>query len=159
MRAVKLGAVAVILGLLTAGGAAAAVERPNFVGGEILGRGYVLTGNYERLLTPNFGLGVGIMGLGASSDDSGGGILIMPLYASFITGGTHSLYLSSGVTVLSGGGVSDMASSPFNASIGYQYHSRGGFFVRPLFTLFRFTNDDGETLNLIWPGVTLGGSF
>ena len=131
-------------------------EHPNLVGGELLGRGFALTLNYERFLTNQFGLGGGFMAI-ATSD---GAIGIMPLYASIVTGDAHSLYLSAGGALLGGGGsIQDYESTwIMQASIGYQYQSRGGFFVRPLFTFNQATAGSGGGF-LIWPGMTIGGSF
>src|SRR5262249_15364193 len=83
-----------------AGAAGVRGDHPNLVGGELLGRGFVLTVNYERYLNNNFGLGGGLMGFGTSDGTVG----IMPLYASFLSGDAHSLYLAAGGALLGGGG-------------------------------------------------------
>jgi hypothetical protein len=75
-------------------------ERPNLIGGELGGRGLLFTLNYERFITNHFGLGVGVMAIKVSD----GGVTIIPVYASFVSGNTHSPYLSVGTTMLSGGG-------------------------------------------------------
>ena len=131
-------------------------DHPNLVGGELLGRGLVLTLNYERFLSNHFGLGGGIMAIGTSD----GAIGIVPLYASFLTGDAHSLYLSAGGAFLGGGGsVHDYESTwIMQASVGYQFQSPGGFFVRPLFTFNQATSGSGGGF-LVWPGITIGGSF
>jgi|SRR5687768_15924666 len=132
-------------------------ERPNLVGGEVGGRGLLLTLNYERFISSDFGLGVGIMAVKVGGE----AVVILPLYASFVPGDTHSPYLSAGTTMLSGGGeVQDWESTwVIHASAGYQYHSRGGFFVRLLFTYMRATGEDAGDGSLVWPGLTIGGSF
>jgi hypothetical protein len=132
-------------------------ERPNLIGGEIGGRGLLFTLNYERFVTSDFGLGVGLMAI----KTSGEGITVIPLYASFVPGNTHSPYLSIGATLLSGGGdFQDWESTWLvNASAGYQYQSRGGFFVRPFFTFLSPTEPGTGDQYLIWPGLTIGGSF
>jgi hypothetical protein len=140
------------------GGSIAGVrdDRPNLVGGELLGRGFALTVNYERFLTNNFGLGAGVMAIGTGE----GVIGVMPLYASLLAGNTHSLYLSAGGAFVGGGGsVQDYESTwVMQASLGYQFQSESGFFVRPLFTFNQATQGSGGGF-LVWPGITIGGSF
>ena len=131
-------------------------DKPNLVGGELLGRGFAATINYERFLTNQFGLGGGIMAIGTSS----GAVAIMPLYASLLLGDTHSLYLAAGGAMLGGGGtVQDYESTwIMQGSLGYHFQSEGGFFVRPLFTFNQATQGSGGGF-LVWPGITIGGSF
>jgi len=130
-------------------------DKPNLIGGEILGRGIIVTLNYERFVTNNFGLGGGFMAIGGS----GGAVAVVPLYLSVVPGDIHSVYLSAGATL----GV-DAASSSIESqwvittAVGYQYHSPNGFFVRPLFTLLVPAGGDSSDF-LIWPGLTIGGSF
>ncbi len=130
-------------------------ERPTLVGGELMGRGLFLTINIERFVTQQFGLGAGVMAIG--SDD--GAVFILPLYASLVPGDKHSPYFSAGITVLGGkGDAMDFEStSVFTASVGYQYSSESGLFVRPLFTMMFPT--EGTDDFIIWPGLTIGGSF
>jgi hypothetical protein len=92
---------------------------------------------------------------------SEGGITIIPLYASFTPGNTHSPYLSVGATLLAGGGdVEDWERTTVATfSVGYQYHSASGFFVRPFFTYLVPTEAGAGDEFLIWPGLTIGGSF
>jgi len=137
-------------------GAGVREARPNLVGGEIGGRGFILTLNYERYLADPFGLGGGIMAVGGS----GGGVAILPFYASFLSGDEHSLYVSAGASLVIGsGGIGDYRSQWIvHTSLGYHYHSRGGFFVRPIFTIHQGTSGTGDDL-LVLPGITIGGSF
>ena len=131
-------------------------SHPNLVGGELLGRGFVTTVNYERFLNNRFGLGAGIMAIG-----SGDGIVgIMPLYASFLPGDVHSLYLSAGGAFFGGGGTFHTYESTWimQGSIGYQYQSPSGFFIRPLFTINKLT-PGSSGIAYVWPGITIGGSF
>jgi hypothetical protein len=129
-------------------------EKRNFVGGELLGRGVIVTLNYERWVTNQVGLGSGVMAIGTSE----GAAFILPLYVAYASGDVHSLYVSGGTSYLGGGDVNDYEDLwLITASVGYQFHSYGGFFVRPLFTLFLPTT--GEDEFLIWPGITIGGSF
>jgi hypothetical protein len=132
-------------------------DRPNSVGGELGGRGVAFTLNYEHYFSNEFGLGAGLMAIKVS----GGGVTVMPLYASFVPGNVHSPYFSVGATLLAGGGdLQDWESTWLvDASIGYQYTSPGGFFVRPFFTYLRPTDKGSGDDYLIWPGLTIGGSF
>ncbi len=83
----------------------------------------------------------------------------MPLYASFLTGNAHSLYLGTGAAYVSeGGSVHDYQDAwILQGSVGYHYQSASGFFVRPIFTINVDTSGSDEFL--IWPGITIGGSF
>lgn len=144
--------------LVLAGSADAAGVReshPNLVGGELLGRGFALTLNYERFLNNNIGVGGGVMAIGSSS----GVVAVTPLYLSVLTGDTHSLYLSAGAALLSGSGDLHNYTSAWvlQGSVGYQFQSSSGFFVRPLFTINGAAG--GDSGFLVWPGMTIGGSF
>jgi hypothetical protein len=132
-------------------------DRPNLVGGELGGRGVAFTLNYERYVSSKFGLGAGLMAIKVS----GAGVTILPLYASYLPGNVHSPYFSAGATLLAGGGdLNDWESTwLIHASVGYQYSSPGGFFVRPFFTYLRPTERGSGDDYLIWPGLTIGGSF
>jgi len=143
--------------LPSAGTAGVRDERPNLIGGELGGRGLLFTLNYERYISNEVGLGAGLMAIRTSGE----GITIIPLYASFTPGNTHSPYLSLGATLLAGGGdLEDWESTwVMSFSVGYQYHSAGGFFVRPFFTYLSPTEAGAGDEFLIWPGLTIGGSF
>jgi hypothetical protein len=116
-------------------------RRPNFVGGELGGRAGIGSIHYERYLNNRFGVGIGGLWLG----EAGG---VMPLYLSTVpVGNTHSLYLSAGATF----GWDSKGGSAWPAlSVGYQFQSDGGFFLRL----------SVETFGL-WPllGISFGGSF
>ena len=153
-------AVVVVLGILSGPGLATAGirdEKPNLIGGELLGRGLAITLNYERFLTNHLGFGGGLMSIGGS----GGSVTVLPLYASLVPGDVHSLYLSAGATFVGGGGSFQDYESTWllNGALGYQFQSRGGFFVRPLFTYMVPTDRGTGDEFLIWPGMTIGGSF
>jgi hypothetical protein len=151
-----LALVLTLLAPLAVAAAGVREDHPNLVGGELLGRGFVLTLNYERFLNNHFGLGGGIMAIGSSD----GSVAILPLYASFLTGNKHSLYLSAGGALLGGAGSVQEYDSTWivQGSVGYQFQSPSGFFVRPLFTVNQATSGSGGGF-LIWPGMTIGGSF
>jgi hypothetical protein len=131
-------------------------DHPNLIGGELLGRGFALTLNYERFVNNHFGLGGGVMAIGTGE----GMVSIVPLYASFLTGNTHSLYVSAGGAFVGGGGSVHEYESTWimQGSVGYHFQSDGGFFVRPLFTFNQATQGSGGDF-LVWPGITIGGSF
>lgn len=156
MRLVRVAAVmiACVMALNIAPASAQVREQNrNLVGGELLGRGVVLTLNYERFFSNQFGLGGGFMGIGASD----GFVGVLPLYASVVLGDSHAFYLSGGTSILFGEGSLDddfESEAAGTFAFGYQFHSYGGFFVRPLFT-FIFAEGDF----LFWPGITIGGSF
>jgi hypothetical protein len=154
--AVLLALAFILFAPLTVSAGGVREDHPNLVGGELGGRGFVLTLNYERFLNNHFGLGGGVMAIGGS----GGMVGIMPLYASFLTGNTHSLYLSAGGAFLGGGGaIQDYESTwVMQGSVGYHFQSPAGFFVRPFFTYNQATSGSGGN-SLIWPGITIGGSF
>ena len=131
-------------------------DHPNLVGGEVLGRGFVITGNYERFLNNHFGLGAGIMAIATS----GGTVGILPLYVSYLSGNEHSLYLAAGAALFGGGsGVQDFEGAwVMQGTVGYQFQAANGFFVRPIVTFNQpSSSDSGEFL--MWPGITIGGSF
>jgi len=146
----------IVLASPTVAAAGVRDDHPNLVGGELMGRGFALTLNYERFLTNHFGLGGGLMAIGTSD----GLVGIVPLYASFVPGDVHSLYLSAGGAFVGGGGsVNDYESTwIMQGSLGYQFQSPGGFFIRPLFTFNQATSGSGGGF-LVWPGITIGGSF
>jgi hypothetical protein len=154
----RIAALAAFLILMSAPLAHAGVrdDHPNLIGGELMGRGFILTLNYERFLSNQVGLGAGIMAIGTGSEQA----MIMPLYVSFVTGDVHSLYLAAGGALLgAGGSFRDYESTwIMQGSLGYQFQSPGGFFVRPLFTINKATQGSGGG-TLVWPGITLGGSF
>jgi hypothetical protein len=148
--------VALLLLPIVAHGEGVREQRPNIVGGELVGRAPILTVNYERYFNNKFGIGVGV--LGAANDNGFFGFL--PLYVSINpVGDTKSLYLSLGVNIIGGGeNLEDTESTSliiFGA--GFQYQSPGGFMVRPgLYGLVPSSESDDF---LVLPGVSLGGSF
>lgn len=132
-------------------------EAKNSIGGEIMGRGLVLTLNYERWIDPHVGLGAGLMAISADGE----GVIIVPLYVSYVTGNRHSLYLSAGMTSFSGGDdISDYETANVATfAVGYQYQSESGFFIRPMFSYLNVSDIGDGSSGLIWPGITIGGSF
>jgi hypothetical protein len=121
---------------------------PNLIAGELGGRGFIVTANYERFLTDHFALGAGATLWP-----------IVSLYAAYLPEDTNSLYLAVGGTFVGGGVLLDShpISLLLQGSVGYQFQSANGFFVRPLVTLNVGTA--GEDIFPVWPGVTIGRSF
>jgi len=159
-RPTRIATVATLLLLAFAPSAPAGVrdDRPNLVGGEMGGRGLVLTANYERYITDQFGIGGGIMAIGGSD----GLLTIAPVYASALFGNINSLYLAAGGTHVTGTGNSFNSSWLIHGSIGYQYQSTGGLFVRPFFSIISSTGKDSEDrprFLMVLPGLTIGMSF
>ena len=130
-------------------------ERRTLIGSEILGRGGLVTFNVEHFLVPSFGLGAGLLAAG----NSDGGVFILPLYISFVSGDVHSVYTGAGLSIFRGTdfGTNSDTVRIFTLSVGYQFHANSGLFVRPLFTLM--SAPDEEDGAFIWPGMTIGGSF
>lgn len=143
----------IVVAPLGAHGLGSREKRPNLVSGELGGRALIYSANYERYITNQFGIGVG--GMGAAT--GAGGFALFPLYVSFIpVGEIHSLYLSAGATVAAGTSNWDEIESIWfgTVAIGYQYQAEGGFVVRPTVNLMY-----RESGFLVWPGITMGGSF
>jgi len=127
-------------------------DKPNLAGVEFLGRGTLLTANYERDLAKRFGVGVGFAAW--HIDET---VVIVPVYASFRPiGHTHSLYLSAGATF------SNESFTPFTpskiaygmASIGYEHVSKSGLVLRPTYSLLIAREE-----SLLWPGFFIGYRF
>lgn len=133
-------------------------ERHTLIGSELLGRGGIITFNLEYFLNNSFGLGGGILAAG----NGDGGFLILPLYLSVVPGDVHSVYFGAGLSLFAGTNYGDTDSfTVFTASVGYQYHSYGGLFIRPTLTLMMATEETtGDSAEaILWPGVAIGGSF
>jgi hypothetical protein len=144
----------VLVSSSTASQAGIREERPNLIGGEILGRGLFFTINYERFLTNSLGLGVGAMGAGTSD----GSFFVLSLYASVAPGDIHSAYFSGGITFAAGADANDLESTVIdNLAAGDQYHSESEFYIRPLLSLLIATESTDDFL--VWPSIRIGGSF
>lgn len=155
MRVVLLLTViaALVVSPLAASGESVREQRPNLVFGEIGGKAVIFSAGYERYFNGRVGVGAGMVGWGGS----GGGVGLFPVYVAFTPiGDIHSLYLSAGVTYIAGvsNWDNDWVEWVGTASVGYQYQSTGGFFVRPTFNML-YRGDEF----VIIPGIALGGSF
>lgn len=142
----------IVMAPLRAPAAGIRETRPNLLYGEFGGRGVFFSTGYERYLNSRVGIGAGAFGLGTNE----GGFGVFPVYLSFIpVGDIHSLYLSAGTTYLVGGSWDESWGAWLGTfSAGYQYQSEGGFFARPLMTMLYWS--DGF---VVYPGITIGGSF
>lgn len=143
--------VLILLAPASARGGAVREDRPNLIAGELGGKAIIYSVMYERYLHSRVGIGIG--GMAWLGDDTAG---LIPLTVSLIpVGDVHSLYLSAGVDLIVG--VADYEEDPpvlGTFTIGYQYHSHGGLFVRPTLNVI-YTD---EAL-LGFPGLAIGGSF
>ena len=130
-------------------------QRPTLVYGELGGKAVIFSMGIERYFTNVVGVGAGMMGFG--SDE--GFVGLFPVYLSLNpVGDIHSLYLSAGTTIAAASNWDETESNAlFTGSIGYQYQSEGGFFVRP--TLNIITDFDSDGAFFVLPGVAIGGSF
>ena len=158
-RGCALAAGLTLLALLLAAPAGAGIreERPNLVGVELWGRSLRFTLNYERFVTHRLGIGGGVMGY--PSPD--GPLVIVPLYVSFVPADVHSLYLSAGGTLLTGGGRYRNYRSTWlaNGSLGFQVQASDGMYFRTMLTLQApIEPGAGESL-FLGLGFAIGGSF
>ena len=128
-------------------------ERPNLIGGEIGGKAVFYNVSYERYFFNRLGLGAGAMGIGSK----GGAWGLFPIYLSLVpVGNNHALYMAGGGTIVAGSiDWEDVTSTWLGLfSLGYQYQSEGGLFVRATMNMIY----KGEGF-VILPGIAIGGSF
>jgi hypothetical protein len=126
-------------------------DKPNMAGVELLGRGLILTANYERDLTNRVGAGAGLMYWSINDTQ----ITIVPLYLSATPiGQTHRLYLAAGITTGFGGWGFDQTARAGVATAGYEYRARSGLVLRPA---INWMFSDG--MRLTWPGFMIGHRF
>ena len=133
----------------------------NSVGIELLGRAALYSFEYQRMMTPSFGLDVGLGVLGGSSDTGEDAtVFFVPAGAKFyLIPRDGSLFVTGGAVLVSG----FLSSGPFseNASdfygfggLGFEYRAAGGFLFRgSAYALF------GDGGYFIWPGITVGFAF
>lgn len=139
--------------LLAASPAAAqdSTSRPNLVGMEILGRGLLYSGNYERHFN-RFGVGGGVSVWGFDGSTA----VIVPMYASYRpVGNTNSLYVAGGATV--GSEARTFFNRPLTVgtiAVGFEHRSNSGLVIRPTVT-YAFDRDDW----VLWPGLLVGFRF
>ena len=127
-------------------------EKPNLIGGELGGKALIYSLSYERYFFNRVGIGVGAMGFAVSE----GGVGLFPIYLSLIpVGDRHGLYISAGADYANASNWDEVSGTWLGIySIGYQYQSYSGFFVRP--TINMIYKGDGY---IVLPGVAIGGSF
>ena len=152
-----------LLSVSTANAQTSSREARNLIGLELLGRAGIYSVNYERLIKPRVGFGLGVARWstqGCFFTCSKSNTVIVPLYVSWNpVGDTHSLYVAAGTTlkvskVDRSRSTSYSADAIATATVGYQYRSSGGFLIRP--TVSRVVGPDWTA---IWPGVTMGFTF
>jgi len=120
--------------------------RRNLMGVELGGRAGIYSFNYEHYLGNRVGVGMA----GAALVDDGV-VGLVPVYVSFLpVGNIHSLYLSVGALVVAGVSNTDALFPWPSLTVGYQFQSLEGFFLRLSVSNFG-----------LWPlpGIALGGSF
>ena len=132
----------------------------NDVGIELLGKAAVYSFQYQRMLTPAFGLEVGLGVIGGGGDSADATVLFAPVGGKFyLIPKDGSLFVTGGAVYISGlfdsGGFSDFASSFYGfGGLGFEYRATGGFLFRgTAYVLF------GEGGYVIWPGITVGFAF
>jgi hypothetical protein len=136
----------VLLAPSGAQGAEVRETRRNLVGFELGGRAGIYSVSYERYLANRVGVGMA----GAALLDEGV-VGLVPVYVSFLpVGNIHSLYLSVGALVAAGLSFTDNLFFWPTVTVGYQFQSQEGFFLRLSVSNFG-----------LWalPGIALGGSF
>ena len=145
----------IVLTASTASSAGIRQERSFFVGGERGGKAVLYSTIIEKYLNNVVGIGAGVMGFGTDE----GFVGLFPLYISLNPiGDIHSLYLSAGALIASASNWDETESTMLGTfSIGYQYQSTGGLFVRPTINMIYDTDTDGAFFVL--PGFAVGGSF
>ena len=154
-RAVLMCLLVVFLAASAANGEGIREEKPTLVYGELGGKAFLYSMGVERYFTNVVGVGAGMMGFG--SDE--GFVGLFPIYLSLNPAGDiHSPYFSTGITIVSASSWDETeANVLFTGSVGYQYQSEGGFFVRPTMNILFDTDSDG--FFVVLPGVAIGGSF
>ncbi|MBN2185656.1 MAG: hypothetical protein JW746_10040 [Candidatus Krumholzibacteriota bacterium] len=154
-RATLMCLLVIFLAASAANGEGIREQRPTLVYGELGGKAIFGSMGIERYFTNVVGMGVGMMGLGTGD----GFVGIFPIYLSLNpVGDIHSLYLAGGASILAASNWDETESAAiYFGSIGYQFQSEGGLFIRP--TMNFIIDSDAEGLSLFLPGVAIGGSF
>lgn len=141
-----------------------ALQRPNAISLELLGRAFGYSLNYDRSVSKHFGLGAGFEYLSASDGFMNVTIIMVPLYANyyfspnnsrfFLTSGFDLAFVKASVTLLTDTSVSasTMGIAPFIGG-GYEYRADGGFLFRVAPYVFV-----GKVIR-IWLGLSFGVAF
>jgi len=167
-RLAALGAAFLLAAASQAAAQAATAPHPNTrstmrndVSLELLGKSALYTFAYQRMITPAFGLEVGVSALGGSTSSGGNStVVFVPLGAKmYVIPKDGSLFLTGGINIVtatfSDGPFSDTGSGTFGyAGLGFEFRSSGGFMIRgTAYGLFA----SGDYF--IWPGLTVGYAF
>ncbi len=111
--------------------------RKNGMSLELLGRGLLYSFNYDRMVTDNIAVGMGVSHYSISSGDSNASAWILPVYANYyVTGGHNRWFLTGGADLafasgnmgsdskVSGSGVAGVLGA------GFEHRGDNGFLFR-----------------------------
>lgn len=140
-------------------------SHPNSIYLELLGNGGLYSINYDRLLSDNVGIRLGLMYLSEASFlfVTAKDITVIPVTLNFFTGGEHKLEFGAGVSMVSVSGAdflgleknSGESTAVPTATLGYRYQpADGGFLFRIGFT--PIFGPDGVAPLL---GISFGSAF
>jgi hypothetical protein len=129
------------------------------VGIELLGRAVVYSFNYQRMVSPSFGLDLGLGALGGGGSGSDGLLVLIPFGARvYLIPKDGSLFLTGGGVIVSAAfdeGPFDSAADAYGyVGLGFEFRSTGGFLFRG--TAYGLIGGGGW---FIWPGLTVGYAF
>jgi hypothetical protein len=147
--------------LLPVGGllAQSRAEKPNDATIELGGKCFLYSLTYQRMVAEQFGLEVGVSGIGGGTGGdtaavfflSGGGRFYFTKKAAspFLSGGI--VYVTAGTSA--GPGTEWASGAYFYASPGFEFRMSSGFLFR---ATVNFLIKDGF---FVWPGINLGVAF
>jgi hypothetical protein len=110
--------------------------RKNAMSLELLGRGFLYSFNYDRMLTDNVAVGAGISHYSIGSGDVSAGAWIIPLYGNYYLGSGNGRFFATGganVILASAGAGDDRVSGSGLAGVlggGWEYRADNGFLFR-----------------------------
>jgi len=153
---VVLAAVIVCVLLLPAGESRAQsrAELPNDVTLELLGRCFLYSFSYQRMVGEHFAFEAG--GSVLASSEGGAGLLSLGGRA-YLTRGNAAPCIAGGIVFGSSldGANSDDSASYFYVGPGFEYRSDGGFVLRGGVNFLIFEEEEF----IVWPGVQVGIAF
>jgi hypothetical protein len=128
----------------------------NDFGIEFLGKAVIYSFSYQRMVTPQVGLEVGLSALGGS----GAAVAFIPVGARYyVISKNHSPFITAGMTPVFG----TIDTGPDNLSgwtkygyvgPGFEFRSQGGFLFRA--TAYMLFSGGGY---FFWPGLNVGYAF
>lgn len=125
------------------------LEKPNDLSFELLGRGFLYSMSYQRMLSSTFGLEVGASVLALEGD------VIFPVFAGgrlYLSKNHISPTLSGGISYYFGPHAD--RGPHFYIGPGFEYRASGGFVARV--AVYLMTWEDEKP---VWPGISLGICF